>query len=218
MLGVVVLRRRSDAQRVFSVRLGRDDDGAAAVGDRAAVEQLQWRGDRSGREHVRHADGAAKLRALMLHRMLAHQHRQLGQIRLGAAEVVQVARRQQAVISRNRRAQRHLVDRVPDLRQHLHRRVTALPGQAVLAADHQHAPRHARTHQRMRQHHQPETGGPAQLHRVGIARVQAVMLGKHRREHQVRLGRGVAAQQSIDVAARQAGVGQRQVGGLAHQV
>ena len=63
----------------------------------------------------------------------AHQHRELGKILLGHAVVVHVARGDKTVIGRNRRAQRHLVIGMTDLRQRQDRGVAALAGQPVLA-------------------------------------------------------------------------------------
>ena len=90
---------------------------------------------------------------------------------LGAAELVHVARRDQAVVGGNGRAERHLVDRVADLRQRLHRRVAALAGHPVLAADDEDAlaPRPTRPGAcasiTMR-----EAGRAAELHGVRVAR------------------------------------------------
>ena len=105
-----------------------------------------------------------------------------------------------------------------DLRQRQDRGVAALPGQPVLAADHQHVPDNAGLDQMMRQHGHREPGGAADLDGVGVGRFDAEMLGEHGRQHDVRRHRGVAAEHAVDLAALQPGVGNRQLRGLAHQV
>ena len=131
---------------------------------------------------------------------------------------VHVARRDEAVIGGDRRPQRHLVIGMADLRQRLDRGVAALPGQAVLAADHQHMLYNAGIDQMMRQHGHREPGGAADLHRVGIGRPDAEMLGEHGREHDVRRHGRVAAKDAVDVGSLQPGVGNGKLGRLAHEV
>ena len=107
---------------------------------------------------------------------------------------------------------------MPHLRQHLDGRVAALPRHAVLTAHHQNALGGTRQHQLARQHHQAHAGGAAHLQGVGIVRLNAEMLGKDRGQHQVRQRCRVAANQAVDVTARQACVIQSLRAGLAHQV
>ena len=71
-----------------------------------------------------------KLRAGMGQGMGAHQHREFGEVFLGHAIFVHVARGDEAVIGRDRRPQAHLVGGVADLRQRLDRGVAAVPGAA----------------------------------------------------------------------------------------
>ena len=105
-----------------------------------------------------------------------------------------------------------------DLRQRLDRGVAALPGEPVLAADHQHMLDDTGLDQMMRQHGHGEPGGAADLHGMGVRRPDAEMLGEHGREHDVRRDRAVAAQDAVDLGALQPGVGNRQLGRLAHEV
>ena len=179
MLRVVKLRRRADAHRVRSFGLGRNHKRTAAVRHRAAVEHLQRRSDGARGQHVGDTDRAAELCAFVQRRMPAHQHRQFSKVGLGAAKLVHVARGDQPVVGGDRRPQRNFVDRVTDLGQDLDRRVAALPRHAVFAADHQHPLGRARRDEQVRQHHQRKAGRAAQLHRVRIARLQAVVLGKY---------------------------------------
>ena len=87
-----------------------------------------------------------------------------------------------------------------DLRQRQDRGVAALPGQPVLAADHQHMLDHAGLDQMMRQHGHGEPGGAADLHGVGVGRANAEMLGEHGGQHDVRRDRGIAAEDAVDLA------------------
>ena len=159
-----------------------------------------------------------ELRAGMGQRVGAHQHREFGEVLLGDAVFVHVARGDEAVIGRDRRPQRHLVVGMADLRQRLDRGVAALPGQPVFTADHQHMFCDSRIDQMMRQHGHGEPGGAADLHGVGIRRPDAEMLGEHGRQHDVRRHRAVAAQDAVDLGALQPGVGNRHLRRLAHQV
>src|SRR5258708_937398 len=77
--------------------------------------------------------GFMKLRAGMRQCVLSHQHCEFGEVGLGHAIFVHVARGDQAIIGRDGRAQRYLVIRMSDLRQRQDRGVPALSGQPVLA-------------------------------------------------------------------------------------
>ncbi len=70
----------------------------------------------------------------------------------------------------------------------------------------------------MREHHQPEAGGAAHLDRVGVGWANAEVLGEDRGQHDVRHRRRVAADQAVDVAPFEAGIGQCRRRSLAHQV
>jgi hypothetical protein len=79
-------------------------------------------------------------------------------------------------------------------------------------------PGDAGLHQMMRQHGHREARGAADLHGVGIGRANPKMLGEHGRQHDVRRDGGVTAENAVDLAALQAGIRYRKLGGLAHQV
>ena len=189
-----------------------------AVGNGAAVEHLQRRGDRTRREDIVHADRRAELCALVGAGVTAHQHGEFREIGFGVAVFMHVVRCEQSVVRRNGRAQRHLVVRVTHLSQDLDRRIPALASHAVLAAHHQDALGRAAGHDEVGQHHQGKTGCAAQLHGVRVARRQAEVLRKQRRQHQVRQGRRVTADQAVDVPSLHACIGQGQSRGLAHEV
>src|SRR6266478_792247 len=72
--------------------------------------------------------------------------------------------------------------------------------------------------QMMRQHRHCEPGGAADLNRVRIGRANAEMLGEDRRQHDVRRDGGIAAEHAVDLCSRQSGIGNRKLGGLAHEV
>ena len=138
MLMGMRLRAAADLHPRRIGRLAADDEGRAAVGHRTAIEQFQRRRHRLGRHHVGDSDRLVKLRAGMGQRMRAHQHREFGEVLFGHAIFVHVARRDEAVIGGDGRAQRHLVIGMTDLRQRHDRGIAALAGQAVLAGDTQH--------------------------------------------------------------------------------
>ena len=183
------LRAAAHANAGRAGALAADHERRAAVGHRAAIQQLQRHRHRLRRHHVGDGDRLVELRAGMGQRVGAHQHREFGEVFLGHAVFVHVARGDEAVIGRDRRPQRHLVIGMADLRQRLDRGVAALPGEPVLAADHQHMLRDAGIDQMMRQHGHGEPGGAADLHGVGIGRLDAEMLGEHGRQHDVRRDR-----------------------------
>src|SRR5439155_12168232 len=79
-------------------------------------------------------------------------------------------------------------------------------------------PDDAGLHQLMRQHGHRQTRGAADLHRVGVDGLDAEMFGEHGGEHDVRRDGGVTAEDTVDLRAFQAGVSDRKLGGLAHQV
>ena len=212
------LRAAAHANAGLAGRLAADHEGRAAVGYRTAIQQFQRHRHRLRRHHVGNRDRIVELRAGMRQRVGAHQHREFGEVFLGDAIFVHVARGDEAVIGGDRRPQRHLVIGMADLRQRLDRGVAALPGEAVLAADHQHMLDDAGIDQMMRQHGHREPGGAADLHRMGVGRLDAEMLGKHGREHDVRRHRAVAAQDAVDLRSLQPGVGNRELGRLAHEV
>jgi hypothetical protein len=105
-----------------------------------------------------------------------------------------------------------------DLRQRQDRGIAALPGQTVLAADDQHVLCYAGLDQMVRQHGHGETGGAADLHGMRIGWPDPEMFSEHRGEHDVRRDRAVAAEHAVDLGAADAGIGNRKLGGLAHQV
>lgn len=209
------LPRAADAHRPV-VRA--DHQRHRAVGDRAAVQQVQRRGDGPGRQHLVHADGFAQVRMRVAGGVAPHQRGELGQVFAAGAGLVHVGGSQQRVIGRHRRAVGHLSVGFADLRQRLDGGIDGLAGQAVFARHHQHAAAAAGAHQFARQHHHGRAGGAAHLHAVGVVRVQAQLFAEQRGQHQVRKGGGVAAQHAVDIGAPQAGLRQRGVGGLGHQV
>jgi len=77
---------------------------------------------------------------------------------------------------------------------------------------------HAGIDQMMRQHGHGEPGGAADLHRMGVRRMNAEMLGEHGRQHDVRRHRRIAAEHAVDLATREPGIRQRQFGRQAHEV
>ena len=214
----VRLTNADDAYAKCVGRIARHDERGTAVRDRTAVEQLQRRGDRLRRHHVLHADRLAKLRSRMRARMAAHQHRQLGEIFLGDAVLVHVPRCHQRVVRRNGRAERHFVHRMPHLSQRLHRIVTRLTGEPILARDHEHVACGTGFHQVVREHDHRESGRAADLNRVRVARTQPVVLDERRRQHQMRKGGRVATNQTVDVVALELRILQSGGGGVAHQV
>jgi hypothetical protein len=151
-------------------------------------------------------------------RTRAHQHRELGEILLGQAVFVHVARGDEAVIGGNGRTQRHLVVGMADLRQRCDRSIAALPGQAIFTPDHKHMARDAGIDQMVCEHRHGEPGGAADLHGVRVGRTDSKMLGEHGREHDVRRDGGVAAEDAVDLGAREPGIRYRKRGGLAHEI
>ena len=218
MLMGMRLRAAEHAHANLAGAFAADHECRAAVGHRTAIQELQRQRHRFRGHHVGDGNGVVKLGAGMRQRVAAHQHREFGEVFLRHAIFMHVARRDEPVIGRDGRPQRHLVFGVADLRQRQDRGVAALPGQPVLACDHQHMLDHTGLHQMMRQHGHGEPGGAADLHGVGIGRANAEMLGEHRGQHDVRRDRRVAAEDAVDVAAFQAGIGNRKLGGLAHEV
>lgn len=214
----VRLGAAADANPPRAGRLAADHAGGAAVGDRAAVEQFERHRHRLRGHHVGNRDRLVELSAGMHQRVLAHQHRELGKVLLREAVFMHVARRDQAVIGRDRRPQRHLVVGMADLGQRLDRGVAALPGQAILAADHQHVFCDTGVDEVMRQHSHREARGAADLHGVGIGRTNTKMLGEHGGQHDMGRDRGITAENAVDVGALQPGTGDRKLGRLAHQV
>src|SRR5229473_7368479 len=79
-------------------------------------------------------------------------------------------------------------------------------------------PDNAGLNQMMRQHRHCEPGGAADLNRVCIGRANAEMLGEDRRKHDMRRDGRITAEDAVDVCSRQAGIGDRKLGGLAHEV
>src|SRR6266849_201565 len=79
-------------------------------------------------------------------------------------------------------------------------------------------PDNAGLYQMMRQHRHCEPGGAADLNRVCIGRANAEMLGEDRRKHDMRRDGRITAEDAVDVCSRQAGIGNRKLGGLAHEV
>ncbi|MNU59585.1 hypothetical protein D3C71_487580 [compost metagenome] len=191
-----------------------------AIGNRAAVQQMQRRGDRLGIQHRLYVDGLAQLRQGVPARVAAHQHRQLGQILPPRAGGVHVRRRQQRVIRRHRRAIGDLGVCFAHLRQRLDGRIHGLARQAVLSCHHQHPAARTRAHQLARQHHHARAGRPAHLHAVRIVRIQPQLFAQQARQHQMRKGRRIPAQHAVDGAAltRQTGALQRGLGRFRHQV
>ena len=61
-------------------------------------------------------------------------------------------------------------------------------------------------------------GRAADLHGVGVGRAYAEMLGEHGCQHDVRRDGGIAAEHAVDLGAFQAGIGNRQLRRLAHEV
>jgi hypothetical protein len=105
-----------------------------------------------------------------------------------------------------------------DLRQGLDRSIAALPGEPVLAADHQHMFCESGIDEMMRQHCHSESRSAADLHGMGIRRPDTEMLGKHRGQHDMWRDRAVAAEDAVDFGSLQAGIGNRDLRRLAHEV
>ena len=70
--------------------LRRHDARRTAVGDHAAIEQVERIGDESRRQHVVDRDRVAVLRQRVEARVLAHRHRDLGQLLRRRTELVHV--------------------------------------------------------------------------------------------------------------------------------
>src|SRR5258706_7466144 len=70
----------------------------------------------------------------------------------------------------------------------------------------------------MRQHRHCQPGGAADLHGMRVSWTNPKMLGEHGRQHDVRRDGGIAAEHAVDLRSRQPGVGNRKLGGLAHEV
>src|ERR1700694_3580824 len=79
-------------------------------------------------------------------------------------------------------------------------------------------PRHIGLDQMMRQHRHRQTRGRADLHGVSVNRPNAEMLGEYGGEHDVRRDSAVAAEDAVDLAAPEAGIGNRKLRCLAHEV
>jgi hypothetical protein len=93
-----------------------------------------------------------------------------------------------------------------------------MSGQTVLTGHHENVARSAGLGELVRQHGHGKTGRTADLHGMGVARLQTEMLREERREHQVRQGGRIAADQAVDLGALQARVGERCGGGGRHEV
>jgi hypothetical protein len=72
--------------------------------------------------------------------------------------------------------------------------------------------------QMVRQHGHGETSGATDLHGVGIGRLDAKMLGKHGREHDVRRNGRIAAEDAVDLRSLQPGISYGKLGRLAHEI
>src|SRR5271154_4472226 len=72
--------------------------------------------------------------------------------------------------------------------------------------------------QMMRQHGHRKPGGTSDLDGMRVRRADSKMLGEHRRQHDMRRNRAVAAENAIDLGALQPGIGNGELGGLAHKV
>src|SRR5260370_9216868 len=70
----------------------------------------------------------------------------------------------------------------------------------------------------MRQHRHCQPGGRADLHGMRVSWTNPKMLGGHRRQHDVPRDGGIAAEHAVDLRSRQPGIGNRKLGGLAHEV
>src|SRR6185436_17042896 len=111
----------ANADGVTVTRNAAHDKGRPAVRYRAAIEQLQWRGDRLGFEYGLYRNGRPELGSRMHASMLAHQHRKFCQIRFRRAMFQHVAGSEQSVVRGNGGAKRHFVDGMADLGQRLDR-------------------------------------------------------------------------------------------------
>ena len=85
-----------------------DADGAAAVGDDAAVEEMQRRRDDARRQHVGARDRIAVLRMRVAAGMAPHGHGDLRQLLGRRPELVNVALRRERVRVEHGRPERHL--------------------------------------------------------------------------------------------------------------
>ncbi len=72
-------------------RLTADDERGTAVGHRAAVEQLQRRGDQTRAHDLLHRDRLVELGAGMRQRVAAHQHGEFGEVFFRHTELMHVA-------------------------------------------------------------------------------------------------------------------------------
>ena len=80
MLMRMRLRAAAHTHADIAGPLAADDEGCAAVGHRTAIQQFQRQRDRLRGHHVGDGDRFTELRAGMSQRVLAHQHREFGQV------------------------------------------------------------------------------------------------------------------------------------------
>ena len=188
--------------RVSRAAVGRaDHHGGAAVGDQAAVEQAQRRGDHaSTRSTSSTVIGVAHLRLGMAARRGARCSTAIaGKVLQRRAVLVHVAPRDQRVGRRHADAVRPFELRVAHFGERRHRAVARHAREPVVAGDAQHVAAVAARHQRGRLHHHDAGGGAAGLHRGADSRGDAEVLAEHRGQHQVRLGERIRAQHAVDV-------------------
>lgn len=87
---VLVAMRLPGAADAHGPVVRADHQRHRAVGDRAAVQQVQRRGDGPGRQHLVHADGFAQVRMRVAGGVAPHQRGELGQVFAAGAGLVHV--------------------------------------------------------------------------------------------------------------------------------
>ena len=221
MLVGMALPRPQDLDRLVARSRGRSlaahDHGRTAVGDQAAVQHAQRRGDFLGGQNVRYRDRRALLGLGVQQRMGAMLHRDRGKLFGGRAVFVHVAPRHQRIGGGNADAERPLELRVADFGKCCHGAIAREAAQAVVAGHDQHVLALAAGHQGGRLHDHDAGRRAACLDGQAGAGMDAQDLAEHRRQHQVRFGEGIGAQHAVDLADREPGVSQSAQGGFGMQ-
>ena len=193
-------------------RIGGDDECRPAVGNRAAIKQSQRVGDGSRGEDVLHGDRRAQMCAGCPAASPGASARRTERAPPGPGRAARGSARQAARSRPGRSPERYLVVGFSDLRQSARRRVAALPAGSVLTGHDQHGPGVAAADEPIGGSHHRQSGRATHAHAEGDVRTDAHPLGKPVRRHEVTGGGGVAADDGVDVARRQARVAQGQPG------
>jgi hypothetical protein len=196
---------------------GGDDEGAAGIGDQAAVQHAQRIGDGLRVQHLSQRDRLLHVRVGMQQRMGAGVDRDVRHLLARGAVHVHVALGDHGVVARDRAAVGLLEVGMADSQQRRQGGVAREAGGAVLAGAYQDGLGLAGGDGfgRVLEHHRRT--GAAGDHRGIEARLEAQVFAQHRAEHEVRLGEGIGGEHAVDVRHLQAGVVQRALGGLGVQ-